>query len=267
MSTVWVYAEVGHDGGVAPSALELLTKARSLTPNPLAIALGPGAKAAAAILGEYGATTVYASDDAVYADHPGEPTAYAIRHLAEEHVPDLIVFGPSYESRDVAGRLQGMLGSGLVANVDDIVAADEVRLTVALSVWPGRPGNLRGGIAGAKVVEVSLAGPAPRLVLTRAAAFETVPCGNVANVVELQLEIPRSAGGCAARAAEDATGRSSSARGWSWPAGAASRSRRTSPCSTSWRARSETPPSAQRDLLSTPVGPHSGCRSDRRARP
>jgi electron transfer flavoprotein alpha subunit len=190
MSTIWVYAEVGHDGGVAPAALELLTKARSLVRDPVAIALGLGATAAAAILGEYGATTVYASDDAVYADHPGEPTAYAIGQLAEEHAPDLIVFGPSYESRDVAGRLQGMLGCGLVANVDDIVDADEVRLTVALSVWPGRPGNLRGGIAGAKVVEVLLTGPAPRLVLTRAAAFEAVPCGNVANVVELELEIP-----------------------------------------------------------------------------
>ena len=190
MSTIWVYAEVDPDGKVAPSALELLTRARSLDADVAAVALGPGSTAAAVTLGEYGAATVYISDDAVFADHPAEPAAHAIERLVQVHRPELILFGPTYESRDVAGRLQGMLGSALVANVDDVVDPDHVRLTVALSLWPGRPGNLRGGIAGAKLVDVTLSGPAPRLVLARSGAFEALPSGVGANVVAVDVEIP-----------------------------------------------------------------------------
>ena len=190
MSGVWVYAKLDPLGAVAPSALELLTKARSLGSDVSAVALGPGAREAAAILGEYGATTVFVGDDAVFADHPAEPAAYVLGRLARAHRPQLILFGPSYDARDVAGRLQGILGCPLVANVDDVVDADHVRLTVALSVWPGRPGNLRGGIAGAKLVDVELSGPAPRLVLARAGAFEALPSAGRAEVVAVEVEIP-----------------------------------------------------------------------------
>jgi electron transfer flavoprotein alpha subunit len=187
---IWVYAEVGPEGSVAPATLELLTKARSLAADIAAVALGPGAAAAAELLGAYGAATVFASDGAVYADHPGEPAAYTLGLLAREHEPDLILFGPSYDSRDVAGRVQAMLGSALVANVDDVVGPDHVRMTAALSLWPGRPGNLRGGIAGAKTVDVELTGPAPRLVLARTGAFEALPSGGSANVVAVDVDIP-----------------------------------------------------------------------------
>jgi electron transfer flavoprotein alpha subunit len=187
---IWVYVEVGPDGDVAPAALELLTKARSLAAGVAAVALGPGATAAVEILGAYGASTVFASDDAVYSDHPGEPAAYSLGLLAREHEPDLILFGPSYDSRDVAGRVQAMVGSALVANVDDVVGPDHVRMTAALSLWPGRPGNLRGGIAGAKTVDVELTGPAPRLVLARTGAFEALPSGGSANVVAVDVDIP-----------------------------------------------------------------------------
>ncbi len=187
---IWVYAEVGPEGSVAPATLELLTKARSLAADVAAVALGPGAAAAAELLGAYGAATVFASDDAVYADHPGEPAAYTLGLIAREHEPDLILFGPSYDSRDVAGRVQAMLGSALVANVDDVVGPDHVRMTAALSLWPGRPGNLRGGIAGAKTVDVELTGPAPRLVLARTGAFEALPSGGSANVVAVDVDIP-----------------------------------------------------------------------------
>ena len=187
---IWVYAEIGADGEVAPPALGLLTKARSLTADVVAVALGPGAGAAAALLGEHGAATVFVSDDAVYADRLAEPASYALGRLACEHKPDLILFGPSYDSRDVAGRVQAMLGSALVANVDDVVGPDHVRLTTALCLWPGRPGNLRGGIAGAKTVDVELTGPAPRLVLARTGAFQALPSGGSANVVAVDVDIP-----------------------------------------------------------------------------
>jgi electron transfer flavoprotein alpha subunit len=189
---VWVYAELGARGDVDGSALELLTKARALAVDVTAVALGPGAFAAAGILGEHGATRVLAGNDAVFEDYPAEPAAHVLAELVREHAPQLVLFGPSYGSRDVAGRLQALLGSTLVANVDDVVALDHVRLTVALSLWPGRPGNLRGGIGGAKVVDVRLAGPTPRLVSARARAFDAEPSGGRAEVVAVDVAVPES---------------------------------------------------------------------------
>jgi len=54
VTTVWVYAEITPEGP-SPSALELLTKARTIGDEVAAVALGPGATAAAPVLGEHGA--------------------------------------------------------------------------------------------------------------------------------------------------------------------------------------------------------------------
>jgi electron transfer flavoprotein alpha subunit len=120
------------------------------------VVLGPGARAAAEPLGAHGATTVFVSEDKVFADCPDEPAAYALGEVVREHSPALVLFGSSYEARDTASRLQAVLGVSLVASVDDIPALDRVRVSVALSLWPGRPGNLRGGVGGTKHVDVLL---------------------------------------------------------------------------------------------------------------
>lgn len=187
---MWVFADLDSDGRPDRSVLGLVTKARSLASEVCAVALGPGARAAVTLLGEYGATAAYVSDDPLYAEYPGEPAAHALAELLREHEPTLVLFGPSYDARDVAGRLQAMLGSTLVANVDDVMACDRVRVTVALSVWPGRPGNLRGGVGGTKHVQVGLASPPAALVLTRAAAFGPVRTNGRAAVVEVETTIP-----------------------------------------------------------------------------
>lgn len=185
-----MYADV-RPGAVDPSALELVTKARTFADGVTAVALGPGAAEAAPILGAHGAARVYVDDDVVYAEHPGEPAAFALAELTRRHEPELVLFGSSYDSREVAGRLQGMLGTTLVANVDDILDAARVRLTVALRLWPGRPGNLRGGIGGPKVVDVALSGPTPRLLLVRPGAFAAERRGGEAEIVLVDVEIPR----------------------------------------------------------------------------
>jgi electron transfer flavoprotein alpha subunit len=190
VAAIWVYAELDAAGGVASPALELLTKASSLTTDVTAVALGTGATEAAAVLGAHGATTVLAADDPVYDEYLAEPAAYALARLVRERRPDLVLFGPGYDSRDVAGRLQAILGCALVANVDDVVAADRVRLRTALRLWPGRPGNLRGGLGGTKVVDVTLAGPAPRLVIARAKAFAATASGGRARLVAVDVAIP-----------------------------------------------------------------------------
>jgi electron transfer flavoprotein alpha subunit len=192
MPGVWVYAEHGPDGTVDRSTLGLLTFARTLGREVAAVSLGAGAAGAAAVLAEHGAATVFVDDDPVYAECPGEPAAYVLAQLAAEHAPELVLFGSSYDARDVAGRLQAMLGTPLVANAADVLDVDRVRLVVALLLSQGRPGNLRGGIGGAKLVDVELSGPTPRLVLVRAQALDAQPCGGRADIVRVDVAIPDS---------------------------------------------------------------------------
>lgn len=189
MGGIWVYAQM-TDGAVDPSTFELLSKARALQADVAAVALGAGAGSATADLAAYGARTAFVDDDSAYDDYVAEPAAYALAELARVHRPELILFPPTFDSRDVAGRLQGILGCTLMANADDLLGVDRVRMRVALSVWPGRPGNLRGGVGGTKIVDVALSGPDPKLVIPRAKAFDAVPCGGEMEIARVELSIP-----------------------------------------------------------------------------
>ena len=174
MATIWVYAEVGADGP-SPTALELLTKARSLADSVEAVALGRGASAAVAALGDHGASRVYVADDDVFTDSVGQPAAHVLASLVSEHAPDLILFATSYDARDVAGRLQAKTGSTLMSNATDVLAVDRARTEI---------------LGGTKIVDVELRGPAPRLVLVRPKSFVAEPSGGTAEVVPVDVEIP-----------------------------------------------------------------------------
>jgi electron transfer flavoprotein alpha subunit len=174
VTTVWVYAEVRPEGP-NPTALELLTKARSIGDEVAAVALGPGATMAAPALGDHGAATVYASDDQVYADTLGQPAAHALHGLIQEHAPDLVLFSTSYDARDVAGRLQAKLGCTLMSNASDVTSAEATQTQI---------------FGGSRVVDVSLEGPSPRLVLVRPKSFAPEPSGGTAEVVPVEAPIP-----------------------------------------------------------------------------
>lgn len=174
MSAVWVYAEVGPEGP-ATSALELLTKARTLADTVEAVALGPGATQAAAALGAHGASTVFASDDPIYAEAVARPAAHALVELVERHAPDLILFSSSHEARDVAGRLQARTGSTLMGNATDVSAIDRAVTQI---------------FGDSRFVEVALDGPQPKLVLVRPKSFVPEPSGGTAEVVPVDVEIP-----------------------------------------------------------------------------
>jgi electron transfer flavoprotein alpha subunit len=171
---IWVWADVTPDGP-APSALELLTKARELGDDVAAVALGPGATASADALGSHGATKVFASDDEIFANHLAQPAVQAIAGLVEEHSPDLILFPASYDARDVAGRLHARIGSTLMANATDVLGPDKARTEI---------------LGGTKVVDVQLKGPTPRLVIVRPQSFAAEPSGGTAEVVDVKVDIP-----------------------------------------------------------------------------
>jgi electron transfer flavoprotein alpha subunit len=171
---VWAWADVTPDGP-APSALELLTKARDLGDEVAAIALGPGATASAGALGEHGAQTVFASDDVVFSTHLAQPAVHALAGLVEEHSPDLILFPASYDARDVAGRLQARTGSTLMANATDVLGPNKARTEI---------------LGGTKIVDVELKGPAPKLVIVRPQSFAAEPSGGSADVAEVKADVP-----------------------------------------------------------------------------
>jgi electron transfer flavoprotein alpha subunit len=175
MAKVWVYADV-RPGKVEPSALELLTKARSIGDEVEAVALGPGATDAAGTLGEYGATATYASDDEVYADTLGTAAAFALHQLVQEHQPNLILFSQSYDARDVAGHLQALTGSTLMSNANDVTGPDAAETQI---------------FGGTRIAKVELGGPDPKLVLLRPKSTAPEPAGEgQANVVPVEVQIP-----------------------------------------------------------------------------
>jgi electron transfer flavoprotein alpha subunit len=172
---VWVYVEHTLEGP-RTSALELLAKARSLDAGVSAVALGPGATACATALGEHGASTLFASDDAAYDEGLGRPQASALEALVRANEPDLVLFSTSHDARDVAGRLQARLGCALMSNATDVGGADAAQT----QIW-----------GGSRVVDVALDGPAPRLVLVRPKSFAAEPTGGgPATVVPVDVEIP-----------------------------------------------------------------------------
>src|SRR3984885_3268696 len=126
LGTVWGFVEIA-DGKPAPVALELLTKARSLASTVEAVAFAPDAANAAAELGAHGATTLFAGTDPLWGELLfGGPAADALATLIEEHKPDLVLFGMTYNSRDVAGRLAAKLGVPVIANGLDVTEGEGI---------------------------------------------------------------------------------------------------------------------------------------------
>ena len=131
-----------------------------------AVALGPGATAAAAHLGDA------RRDDAVRERRPdvrrpagASRGAHAASALIDQHRPSLVLFEGTYDARDVAGRLQALTGSTLMANATDLATPTTARTEI---------------FGGTKIVDVELGGPEPRLVLVRPRSFPAEPSGGTA---------------------------------------------------------------------------------------
>jgi electron transfer flavoprotein alpha subunit len=170
LGKIWVFAEVAG-GKPAPVALELLTKARSLAGTVEAVAFAPDAAEAATDLGAHGATTLFAGTDPLWGELLlGGPAAAALATLIAEHKPDLILFGMTYNSRDVAGRLAARLGVPVIANGLDISDTDGI--TVHSSVF------------GATLnVATRFEAGAPAVAIIRPKSFAAEPSGGGAAAV------------------------------------------------------------------------------------
>ena len=173
----WVFADVA-DGKPAPVALELLTKARSFGGTVEAVAFGPTAAGAAAELGAHGAQTLYAATDPAYGELLlGGPAADALAGLIAEHKPDLVLFGMTYDGRDVAGRLAAKLGLPVIANGLDLVA--DGAMSVQTSIF------------GATLnVTTAFDSVPPAIAIVRPKSFAAEPSGgSAANVVSVEAPV------------------------------------------------------------------------------
>ena len=170
MASILVYAELS-DGKLASTALELMTKARELG-DVYAVALGTGAKNAAATLGKHGAKAVHVSEDKAFDDYIAEPATDAVAALYEKEKPDAILFAFTPDSREVAGRLAARLGTGLISNASDLdYDAQGDGGFVAKVPYFG----------GAKVASMKANGK-PAIVLIRPKSFEASETGGTAEV-------------------------------------------------------------------------------------
>jgi electron transfer flavoprotein alpha subunit len=177
MAKIWVYAEQSQ-GRAASTALELLTRARDLG-DVEAIALGPGARGAAAALGRHGAARVLVNEDAAFTDYLAEPATDCVAALVGAEAPDLVLFAFSADSREVAGRLAARLGTGLISNAMD-VQADGGGFVAKVPYF-----------GGAKVATYR-ANAKPAIVLVRPKSFEASESGGEAQVVDVDAAIGAS---------------------------------------------------------------------------
>ncbi|TMD16015.1 MAG: electron transfer flavoprotein subunit alpha/FixB family protein [Chloroflexi bacterium] len=174
MAAILVYAELS-EGKLASTSLELMAKARELG-DVYAIALGSGAKTAAATLGKHGAKVVHVNEDTAYDDYIAEPATEAVASLYEKEKPDVILFGFTTDSREVAGRLAARLGVGLIANASDLAAQDGG--FVAKVPYFG----------GSKVASMRANGK-PAIVLVRPKSFEASESGGTAELKQLDASV------------------------------------------------------------------------------
>ena len=175
LNRIWVYAEAA-DGKVAPITLEILAKARELAGTVEAIYGDGDADAIAEVLGAHGATKVYATGD-LQGSTPAVPAASAIAKLVEGgETPDLILFGTTYEGRDVAARLSVALDQPVVTNNTDVtVDGDSVVVTEPV-------------FGGTKLVRTKFTGSGPHIALIRPKSFAAEESGGgPAEVVTIEV--------------------------------------------------------------------------------
>jgi electron transfer flavoprotein alpha subunit len=176
VSKVWVFAEA-LEGKVQTITLELLNKARQLGGEVEAFYGGGDADAIAGTLGEHGATKVYATGD-LGGKLQGVAVAAAMAAQVEGgNRPDLIMFGSTYDGRDVCARLSVKLDRPVLTNNTDI-AVDGDSVTVTEPVF-----------GGTTIVKTQFKCEAPHLAIFRPKSFAAEPSGGGAAAVE-SVEVP-----------------------------------------------------------------------------
>ena len=89
-----------------------------------AVALVPGARAAARELAAAGADTVYVSEDAAFEGWPADAVAAGLAQIAEQAGASVVLLGSTRRGKETAPRLAQKLGAGCVTDVNSLVVED-----------------------------------------------------------------------------------------------------------------------------------------------
>lgn len=128
MHKTWVLAEQ-RDGVPAGIVLELLTAARGFGGAVEAVTWGTSCAGAAAILGQYGATTVYDVED-IGESLAGPKVAAAIAaQISGGNRPDAVLIGATHDGRDIAARLSVRLDLPVLTNVTGLDTSEARPIT------------------------------------------------------------------------------------------------------------------------------------------
>jgi electron transfer flavoprotein alpha subunit len=160
---IWVFS-TDVDGALAPGALDLVTKARSLG-DVAVFHVGTGSDGALAALGDHGATTVHHLDpgDAL----PSAAAAAALAQLIEAEGGEVVLFGMGSTDRDVAGRLAARLDRPVLANALDVTVDGGVTAVSEI-------------LGGTISVSTTATAASPAIVVTRPKAFVAESIGGPA---------------------------------------------------------------------------------------
>jgi len=195
LSKVWVYAEADGDK-VKTITLEMLAKARELGDTVEAVFGGDG-DAVAATLGAHGASKVLATGDLDDKLHGPAVSGAMAEAIKAGNAPDLILFGTTYDGRDVAARLSVKVDKPVLSNNTD-VALEGDSIVASTPVF-----------GGTQIVRTKLTAGTPNIVLVRPKSFAAEESGGGAAAVE-QLSVPdlgaTGAAKVVGRHVEEATG-------------------------------------------------------------
>lgn len=155
------------NGTVRKASLELLTLARRLG-EPAALVCGPADEALLKVLGEYGATHVYAVENPDLEEFLVAPKAEALAAVVRRTAPAAVLVTADHEGTEVAARAAVRLDSGIITDAVDVVAGDGGPL-VTQSVFAGSWATQSQVVRGTPVITVR-----PNAVAPEAAPVEPV---------------------------------------------------------------------------------------------
>ena len=163
----WVFSEE-VEGAPSGASLEVLTKAASMGETSV-VYLGEGSDAAFAALGAHGARSVHHLTGG--GGLPAAEAAAALADLIAANEPSAVLFAQTYTSRDVAGRLAARIDRPVLSNAVNVTFDNGCTVTSEI-------------FGGTQIVETSLTGEGPYLVLIRPKSFVAEESGGGAPNVE-----------------------------------------------------------------------------------
>ncbi|MCB0347416.1 MAG: electron transfer flavoprotein subunit alpha/FixB family protein [Bdellovibrionales bacterium] len=133
-----ILVSIEHTAGKIKSpSLELLTAAKKSGMTVIGVSLGAGSKTAAAEAGKYGATKVYAFEDAALDNYNSELYFNAYKQVIDEAKPEVVLGTGSSSQKDLLPKLAATFSSGVVADATELSIANG-KVTTKKPMYSGK---------------------------------------------------------------------------------------------------------------------------------